>query len=256
MSEPKAGAHPKNLTTTAAKISGGWKLDGEKAYVTNGPIASHVAVLAITSIANLRKEFSVFLVPVNTTGFIAIRHPQFDHLRPAQHCGFSLESCEVPESALIGRPGQGYQDIARPFRSLEDAVGIGSLMSVLARAGMHTARLLGPELTDEAPLALGELAGIDTAMQALHPPVLAALQSWNTETNAVAVHLIAIHDLARRFIAILKAVGFKRDEHVDRILRDAEKYLDIARVARQIKKARLGQSYFVTAKGFSGKQQA
>jgi acyl-CoA dehydrogenase len=248
ISEPKAGAHPKHLAATAIKIPGGWKLEGEKAYVTNGPIATHLAVLAITDAAGGRKQFSFFLMPTGTPGLNRIDHPQFDFLRPAQHCGFRLEGCVVPESALIGTPGKGFDEIALPFRNLEDAAGIGGLIAVLRHASRRAAARLPSPITDEMAMALAELAGLETAMQALDDQLIGMLEAWNTETDEAGIRLVGIRDLARRHVAALHQIGTEGDEHLGRILRDVEKSLDIARGARQIRKARLGRSVFFPGK--------
>lgn len=248
ISEPKAGAHPKHLASTATKVSGGWKLDGEKAYVTNGPIASHLAVLAITDATGGRKQFSFFLVPTGIPGLTRIDHPQFDFLRPAQHCGFRLEGCVVPEAALIGTPGRAFDEIALPFRNLEDAAGIGGLIAVLRHASRRLAARLPASITDEIALALGELAGLETAMEALDNQLIGMLEAWNTETDEAGIRLVAIRDLARRHASLLREIGVQGDEHIGRVLRDVEKSLDIARVARQIRKARLGRSVFLAGK--------
>lgn len=253
ISEPKAGAHPKHLAATATRVSGGWQLDGEKAYVTNGPIASHLAVLAITETGGGRKQFSFFLVPTGTPGLNRVDHPQFDFLRPAQHCGFRLEGCVVPESALIGTPGKGFDEIALPFRNLEDAAGIGGLIAVLKHASRRLAARLPAPIMDEIALVLGEIAGLETAMQALDDQLIGMLEAWNTETDEAGIRLVAIRDLARRCAALLRELGTPGDEAVGRILRDVEKSLDIARVARQIRKARLGRSLFTPGQSPSGK---
>jgi acyl-CoA dehydrogenase len=248
ISEPKAGAHPKHLATAAIKIPGGWKIEGEKAYVTNGPIASHIAVLAVTEAKGGRKAFSFFLIPTGTPGLKRMDHPQFDFLRPAQHCGFRLEGCTMPESALIGTPGKAFDEIALPFRNLEDAAGIGGLIAVLGHATRRLAARLPAPITDEIALALGEVAGLETAMQALDDQLIRMLEGWNTETDEAGIRLVAIRDLARRQASLLREIGTQGNEPVDRILRDVEKSLDIARGPRQIRKARLGRSVFVPGK--------
>ena len=63
ISEPGAGAHPKRLTTSATPEGDGFRLDGEKAWVTNGPSADAFIVLAITAMEGERKRYSAFLVP-------------------------------------------------------------------------------------------------------------------------------------------------------------------------------------------------
>lgn len=241
ISEPKAGAHPKHIATTATKVNGGYRMDGEKAYLTNGPIATHVAVLAITDVVDGRKQFSFFLVPMGTPGMALVNHPQFDFLRPAQHCGLKIENCVVPESALIGRPGHAFEDVAMPFRNLEDAAGIGSLVAGLRHIRAELGVKLGP-VEDEAAITLGEIAGIEAALQLLAGAILQALGRWQTESEVTGAQLVAVRDLARREAGLLRGLGADRDPHAARILRDIEKSLDIARMARQIRKAKLGRS--------------
>ena len=68
ISEPGVGAHPKLLTTRADRVGAGWRLTGEKAWTSNGPIADVIIVLAITSEDAGRKRYSMFLVPRATPG--------------------------------------------------------------------------------------------------------------------------------------------------------------------------------------------
>src|SRR5690242_21705265 len=57
ISEPKVGAHPKLLSTRAEETSDGWRLSGEKAWVTNGPDARVFIVLAVTAVESGRKRY-------------------------------------------------------------------------------------------------------------------------------------------------------------------------------------------------------
>jgi len=244
ISEPGAGAHPKFLQTTALKVEGGWRLDGEKSNITNGPIASHIALLAITEIVQKQKRFSMFLVPVQTPGISIIHQSQFDFLRPAQHCGFILSNCLVSRDCLLGQPGEAFETIALPFRNLEDAISMIAMISTLSLASSRSARVIKPFLTDEISLQLGELAGIETALTALAPLLINALKTWNLETVTVDLQLVAMRDLLRRAIQILGNIQKQNNEPVNPILWDMEKMLDIGRKARQLKKSRLGYTYF------------
>src|ERR1700760_367369 len=58
ISEPKVGAHPKLLTTRADGAADGFRISGEKAWVTNGPLAAVFIVLAITAEDAGRKRYS------------------------------------------------------------------------------------------------------------------------------------------------------------------------------------------------------
>jgi hypothetical protein len=186
-------------------------------------------------------------------GFNQVDHPQLDYLRPAQHCGFRLERCQTPENALIGRIGKAYEDVAIPFRDLEDAVHLGGLIGALERGARCTTKASGPEIEEEVALALGDLAGIFTAMQAVYLPVLEALETWDLGSDELSLGILSIHDLARRYIEVLGEICVTSDEHTQRILRDIDRYLDMARKARGRRKSRLGTSYFITEKAIFGK---
>ena len=73
ISEPGVGAHPKHLTTRAEPDGDGVRITGRKAWVSNGPDASHFIVLAISAIDGERKRYSAFLVPRETPGLTLAR---------------------------------------------------------------------------------------------------------------------------------------------------------------------------------------
>lgn len=252
ISETGAGAHPKFLKTSAEQTADGWMLNGQKAYITNGPIASHLAVLAITELTDNRKGFSIFLIPISAPGLIQLPHPQFEFLRPAQHCGFALENCLVSQTALLGHRGRAYEEVALPFRNLEDAISVCVMGAELSLAFRRTALDLQANLTDEISLQLAELAGIEIALSDLSALILIALESWETGTEPVELRLIAMRDLIRQAIKILGRIQLHEDKLADRILLDIEKTLDIAHSAHQIRQTRLGRNYFTKKNLFEG----
>src|SRR5580698_3467809 len=93
ISEPGVGAHPKHLTTRAEAVGASWRITGEKAWTSNGPIADVLIVLAITSEDAGRKRYSMFLVPRDTPGLTLKDMPGFHALRPSRHCHVVLDGC-------------------------------------------------------------------------------------------------------------------------------------------------------------------
>src|ERR1700761_506222 len=75
ISEPKVGAHPKLLTTRADKFAGGYRLSGQKAWVSNGPTADAIIVFAITAEEHGGKRYSAFIVPRDTLGLTVAEMP-------------------------------------------------------------------------------------------------------------------------------------------------------------------------------------
>jgi len=122
ISEPGAGAHPKHLSTTAVRDGNTFVLNGEKAYLTNGPIADIFLVLAITGIENGRKAFSVLIVPRDAPGLTLTEGVKVDYLRPSPHCGIRLDNVRIPADSLLGPEGDAFDAISLPMRRTEDAV--------------------------------------------------------------------------------------------------------------------------------------
>ncbi len=107
ISEPGAGAHPKHLAASAERQAGGFVLNGEKVYVTNGMFASVFVVVAITKMEEGRKRFSAFLVPRDSEGLTVEAMPPLDLLRPSQHVRLLLPDRRLERSAMLGKAGRG-----------------------------------------------------------------------------------------------------------------------------------------------------
>lgn len=244
ISEPKVGAHPKLLTTTATADGDAWRLDGEKSYVTNGDIAGLYVVLAITAMHGTRKRYSFFLVPRDAPGLTVLDAPTPPSMRPVGHVALRLEACRVPAAALLGTRDAAYETMALPFRDAEDAVGTSGMAGNLA----GLVRLLGAELAtppaDDAVAELGALAGL-AALAAPAATTLARAVDTNTVTEPEAqALLIGLRQLAATFHT--RATTF-RDAHaatrsavLDARLNSIQTSLSVARGPRAIRMARLG----------------
>ncbi|HST02417.1 MAG TPA: acyl-CoA dehydrogenase family protein, partial [Usitatibacter sp.] len=70
LTEPQAGSEANNLKTRAVGKDGGWVLDGNKQFVTNGKRAAVAIVFAVTDPDLGKKGLSAFIVPTETPGFV------------------------------------------------------------------------------------------------------------------------------------------------------------------------------------------
>jgi len=59
MTEPNAGSDLGSIATTAMKVSGGWRLNGQKMWVTSAPVADFFTVFAR---AGEERKLTIFLV--------------------------------------------------------------------------------------------------------------------------------------------------------------------------------------------------
>lgn len=238
ISEPGVGAHPKHLTTRATPDGDAVRISGRKAWVSNGPDASHFIVLAISAIDDGRKRYSAFLLPRETPGLTL--HPM-PELRDGRHCLLELDACLVANDALLGPPGDAYTAMALPFRDVEDAVGLGRLAGALR----HLLRLLSAGApTPEATLSLGGLAALTAVLAGGAEAVVAALDGGRLagETARLVGLRLLTAELVQRLRAHLEAHGPVTDETVERLLADLDLSLSVARGPLQVRQARLGEA--------------
>ena len=237
ISEPNAGAHPKLLKTTARRDGDDYVIDGEKLYVTNGPIADWYVVLAITAIEDGRKRYSALLVPRNAAGLEIVPMPPMKALKPSPHCGLKFTACRVPMANLLGNANTAYEAMALPFRDVEDAVGTAGMAGALRYAARLLAR--AATQTDESNIAFGELAGLLDVLDQAADACVAEMENNN------AALLVGFRVLAAQIAARLKGLRYTVivDEAFDVVMADVDMSLGIARQPRQIKQSRLGAAF-------------
>ena len=240
ISEPGVGAHPKLLATRAEEDADGYKVFGEKAWVTNGPLAAVFIVLAVMAVEGGRKRYGAFLVPRDTPGLSINEAPEYRALAPSRHCGLKLEGCRVPRSALLGPPGTAYETMALPFRDVEDAVGsfglLGAFRFLLSRFARHGGT------SDEAALSLGRLAALTAVFAETAEAVVAALDAGQLARRAAALVGLRIlaTDMQQRARTHRDAFGPATDDAIERVFGDLDVSLSVARGPRMARQARLG----------------
>jgi acyl-CoA dehydrogenase len=242
ISEPGVGAHPKALTTRAERDGDGWRLTGEKAWVTNGPIAGLYVVLAITAVEDGRKRYSAFLVPRETPG-LGIKDMPSMHgvLRPSGHCGLVLDGVRVGPGALLGPEGRAYEAMALPFRDVEDIVGAsglaGALRWLVRRVGA------GAPDGDEAAAWIGGLAARVAVLADASAAAVARLEAGRARDAAPG--LAGTRVLAQDLLALVESGPYRApaDSAMDRLVADLEALLNVARGPRLARQASLGRTW-------------
>ncbi len=168
LSEPGSGSDPKRIRTKAEKKKDHYVLDGEKAWLTNGPLAALFIVFAATGEREGRKDLTAFLVPRETAGLTVNAMPPLGYLTPSPHCTIRMEGCDVPESAILGVRGQAWEELSKPFRVAEDALLAGVILGGLDRQLKETVRGLRgkPGIGNDVKERIGAVAvQLDVARQ-------------------------------------------------------------------------------------------
>lgn len=109
LTEPFSGSDAAGLRTTAIRSNGKWILNGTKMFTTHGASADLVVVFARTSPSeDKRRGISAFAILKGTPGLKAGRKEDKLGMRASETAEVILEDCEVPESHIIGKEGEGF----------------------------------------------------------------------------------------------------------------------------------------------------
>jgi alkylation response protein AidB-like acyl-CoA dehydrogenase len=123
VTEEHAGSDPSRIATTATRIEDGWRIDGEKWFVTYGDVA-HVYIVMAKALADGGELPTLFLVESGAPGIEVIDDPPFTHSYPHGHPTVRFTGVEVREDAVIGGLGGG-DDLQRGWFA-EERLGIAA----------------------------------------------------------------------------------------------------------------------------------
>jgi alkylation response protein AidB-like acyl-CoA dehydrogenase len=102
VSEPGAGSDVSRLRTRAERVEGGWLLNGEKIWITNGGIADvHVVVATVDPSLGHRGQAS-FIVTGDSEGFTQTKKVPKLGIRASHTAELALTDVFVPDEQLLG----------------------------------------------------------------------------------------------------------------------------------------------------------
>ncbi|HQJ09419.1 MAG TPA: acyl-CoA dehydrogenase family protein [Deltaproteobacteria bacterium] len=251
ISEPGVGAHPKHLKTRASALDGSFSISGEKAYLTNGPIADLYVVLAITREEEGRKSFTAFIVPSSTPGLTRTPLLDLGFLRPCPHGGIVLDGCVVPGESILGRKHHAYTDISLPFRQLEDTMMMGLFVGgskAQVRLIADAFREQGREPSKDAAFLMGEAVSTADSLEILAHEAANTLDASDTgNPGLLPVTLFArraAKDIQDALIDIVQKTGLEMGKAYNILTNDLVSSMKIAGNVANIKQERLGRSLF------------
>jgi acyl-CoA dehydrogenase len=187
LTEPASGSDVANTAMTATRDGAGWRLDGEKTWISNGGIADHYVVFARSGEAPGAKGLSAFFVPADAPGLTVAERQAVIAPHPLARLRF--KGVAVGPDALIGKPGEGFKVAMATldvFRATVGAAALGfarrALDAALERA--RSRRLFGGALA-ELPLAQAALG--DSATEIDAAALLVARAAWTRDMGAARI---------------------------------------------------------------------
>ena len=151
LTEPASGSDVAATATLATKVPGGYRISGEKTYISNGGIADVYVLIARTGEAPGARGLSAFVLPADTPGLSLVERIEVMAPHPLAH--LRLQDVFLPEEALIGTSGQGFKiamSVLDVFRSTVGAAALGFARRAMdeALARVQRPRASGGSLAD------------------------------------------------------------------------------------------------------------
>ncbi|HEX9792684.1 MAG TPA: acyl-CoA dehydrogenase family protein, partial [Planctomycetota bacterium] len=121
LSEKFAGSDAGGLAVRAEKVDGGWRVNGEKKWTTNGSRAQLITLFAVTDPDSRSRRISAFLVENTDPGFSIQKVEDKMGIRMVPVVETAYDEVFLPDDRLLGgTPGLGFKhsmmtlDLARP----------------------------------------------------------------------------------------------------------------------------------------------
>ena len=187
LTEPGSGSDVAATATTAMPVQGGWVLNGEKTYISNGGIADVYVVFARTGEAPGARGISAFLLPADTPGLTIVNRIEVIAPHPLAH--LRLTDLHLPESALIGAAGGGFKvamSVLDMFRTTVGAAALGFARRALDEAVARVkSRKVGGATLADLQLVQGHIA--DMAMEVDSAALLIYRAAWTKDQGAARI---------------------------------------------------------------------
>jgi len=112
LSEPGAGSDAAGIRTRATRVDGGWRLDGEKIWISNARTADFMVVVAVTDPDKGRKGgMTAFLIDKGTPGVsIPASFPMIGEYHPYS---VHFENVRLEDGQVLGEVGQAFTPLQK-----------------------------------------------------------------------------------------------------------------------------------------------
>ncbi|HEV3378937.1 MAG TPA: acyl-CoA dehydrogenase [Thermoleophilaceae bacterium] len=231
VTESGAGSDPSLIETTAERVAGGYRIDGEKWFVTVGDVADFLIVLALVL---PERAPALFLVDKDTPGVRVLRTPRYMHTFVYEHPEFGFSDVRVPETAVLGEVGEGY-DLTRDWFVEERLMIAARCVGAAERALRAAVEFAGGREQFGAPIADYQLIQgmvADSVVDIATNRALVRQVAWEADQGldrrllhgkAAVVKLAASEAAGRvvdRAVQIHGGRGYMRENPCERLYRD------------------------------------
>lgn len=234
VTEPNTGLDTTKLKTRAVREAGGYRVNGEKIWITNAHVADRMMLLARTTpiedVQNKTHGLSLFFTKLDRDRIEHRLIPKMGRHAVGSNMLF-INDLFIPEEDRIGEEGQGFRIILKglnPERILLGAEAIGIGRNAIQRA----ARYARERIVFDRPIGMNQgiqhpLAKCWAQLEAANLMVMQAATKFDkgedcgVEANA-GKYLAAefAFEACHTAMLTLGGMGYAQEYHVERLLRE------------------------------------
>ena len=251
MSEAGAGSDVVSMKLKAEAVTGGWKLNGTKFWITNAAYADTLVVYAKSAPEASSKGITAFLIERGMPGFSIGQKIDKMGMRGSPTSELVFDDCFVPEDNVMG-PVHGGVGVLMSGLDYERVVLAGIQLGIMQACldvvipFVRTRNQFGKPI-GAFQLIQAKVADMYVALQSARAYTYAVARSCDagqtTRFDAAGVILLASENafrVAGEAIQALGGAGYTKDWPVERFLRDA-KLLDIGAGTNEIRRMLIGR---------------
>jgi butyryl-CoA dehydrogenase len=231
VTEEKAGSDPSLIETVAVRDGTGFRLSGEKWFVTVGDVADFLIVQARVQPGDAH---TLFLVDKDMPGVSVKRTPAYMHTFVFEHPEFVFDDVELGPDRVLGEIGGGYE-LTREWFVEERLMIAARATGAAERALRLAAEWAGNRVQSGGPIASHQLIAAMIADSVCDIALCRGLThqvAWEADAGmprkllhakAAMVKLTASEAAGRvidRAVQIFGGRGYMREQPVERLYRE------------------------------------
>lgn len=248
--EPQTGSDPRQLTTRARAVSGGWVLDGQKAFVSYAEEAAVALVFA--RVEGTDDAVGAFLVETDQQGWRPGPAVEVLGFGGTGACPVYLDAARVDPDGLVGELDSGFQVMltGEALGKLRvSAINVGIAQRALDEAAgyaldrVHRSTPIGLKFGTIQALLADMYASVLSARALLHETAERYDAGQEIAGRAAALRLVtgrAAREVTSAALQVCGAYGLTRDMVTERLYREG-KFYEVAQGSLELQRVIAGK---------------
>jgi acyl-CoA dehydrogenase len=231
--EPGVGSDTAAMATTAVPTGEGYRLDGQKTWISNGGLAEYYVIFATVAPGTGSKGVTAFVVEKSDPGISFGEPMRKMGQRAIINTEVFLSDCNIPADRLLGEEGKGFYSLMHTFDESRIHLAAGAIG--IARAALEYATEYARERTAFGkPIGHHQAVGFRLADMATRIDAARLLTHRAARSMDAGRHVPAEAAMAKLFaseaatwctwaaVQTLGGWGYSREYPVEKWMRDAK----------------------------------